>query len=238
MKRICSVLIAIFALQVVQAQKTIHDANAETRQVGSFHGIHVATGIELILTKGTSQQVAVSAATTEFRDKIVTKVEGGILKIQYESKVKAPNTRKEKKDLRAYVSYTSLDILNAHTGAKVKIEDVLVAPSLKMDVHTGASVKGKVDIDDLSVDQGTGSEVRLSGSADRLTVEGDTGSMFYGEDLSTGNCTASASTGSGVYITVNGELNARANTGGYVKYKGGAGIREIRTHSGGKVVKI
>jgi hypothetical protein len=238
MKKTYSLIIAFFALTVGYGQKTIHDANAEKRTVGSFHGIHVATGIELILTEGTTQEVAVSAATTEFRDRIETKVEGGILRIQYDNKLRAANSRKEKKHLKAYVSYTSLDVLNAHTGAEVRIEGTLKSPALKMEVHTGATVKGKIDVDDLSVDQGTGSEVTFTGRADKLTVEGDTGSMFHGIELLTSNCSVTASTGSGVSITVNKELSVKANTGGFVKYKGDATIREIRTNSGGQVTKI
>ena len=238
MKKIFCFLIAVFAFIVGFGQKTIHDANAEKRTVGNFHGIHVATGIELVLTEGTTQEVAVSAATTEFRDRIETKVEGGILRIQYDNKLKAPNSRKEKKNLKAYVSYTNLDLLNAHTGAKVTIEGTLKSPTLKMDVHTGAIVTGKIDVDDLAVDQGTGSEVRLSGRAEKLNVEGDTGSMFHGIDLLTSHCTVTASTGSGVSVTVNKELSVKANTGGFVKYKGDASIREIRTNSGGQVTSI
>ena len=238
MKRIFTLLIALSATFVVCAQKTIHDANAEKREVGNFHGVHVATGIELILTSGDVQQVAVSASKSEYRDKITTKVEGGILKIEYENKLNAKNTKKEKKNLKAYVSYTSLDVLNAHTGAEVQIEGTLKSSSLKMEAHTGARITGKVDIDDLSVDQGTGSDVKLSGEAEKLTVEGDTGSMFHGIELRTSNCTVTASTGAGIYITVDKELNVKANTGGYVKYRGDAGIREIRTNSGGQVKKI
>src|SRR5215204_7240321 len=87
------------------SQKTINDANAEKRTVGSFHGIDVATGIELTLTKGTAEEVAVSASETEFRNKIVTEVVNGILKIHYETKSGAINKRNETKRLKAYVSY-------------------------------------------------------------------------------------------------------------------------------------
>jgi hypothetical protein len=223
---------------LLNAQKTINDANAEKRSVGSFHGIDVATGITLVLTEGSTEDVAVSAASIAFREKIVTKVEGGILKIYYENKIQSINSKKERKDLRAYVSYKSLDVLNASTGAAVKIEGVLKSSSLKMEVHTGSEVDGKVDIDDLSVDQGTGSRVTFTGEAGKLSVDGDTGSMFKGIDLKTSNCSVTASTGAGIYITVDKELNVKANTGGFVKYKGDAGIREIKTNSGGHVTKI
>lgn len=63
------------------AQKTINDPNVEKRMAGSFHGIEVSTGIELTLTEGNTDEVAVSAANTVFRDKIITEVKNGILKI-------------------------------------------------------------------------------------------------------------------------------------------------------------
>ena len=220
------------------AQKTINDANAEKRNVNSFHGVDVATGIHLILSESTVEEVAVSAATSEFRDKIITRVENGILKIYYENKLGAINTKKEKKELRAYVSYKSLDLLEATTGATVEIDGTLKAASLKMKANTGGEIKGTIHIDDLEVDQSTGAFVTLTGDAGKLEVHGDTGSMFKGIDLTTSNCTASVSTGAGVYITVQKELNAKANTGGYVKYKGEAGVREIKTNTGGSVSRI
>lgn len=237
-KLFLSFLVAAISAGAAFAQKNIKDANAEKRTVSSFHGIDVATGIELALTEGNTEEVAVSAATAEFRDKIVTKVENGILKIYYENKLNAINTKKEKKELKAWVSYKSLDRLNATTGAQVEIEGTLKASSMKMNVNTGATVNGLINIDDLGVDQNTGSVVTLSGNAVKLDVNGDTGSMFKGIDLETSHCNAKASTGAGIYITVQKELYIKAHTGGYVKYKGDAGIREIRTHTGGSVSKI
>jgi len=69
-------------------------------------------------------------------------------------------------------------------------------------------------------------------------VEGDTGSMFKGSNLRTDNCNAKTSTGAGIYIQVDKELYAKANTGGFLKYKGNAGVKEIVTHTGGSVKKI
>jgi hypothetical protein len=239
MKKIfLSLLIAGISCCTLPAQKTISDPNAEKRNVSGFHGVEVSTGIKLILTAGGTEEAAVSAATTEFRDKIVTKVENGILKIYYENKLDAINTRKQKKDLKAYVSYKSLDHLNANSGAQIIMDGTLKAASLKMKVNTGATVKGAINVDDLDVDQNTGSVVTLTGNAGKMDVDGDTGSMFEGIDLKTGSCNVTASTGAGIYITVQKELYVKANTGGFVKYKGDAGIREIKTNTGGSVSKI
>ncbi|MDZ4808896.1 MAG: head GIN domain-containing protein [Bacteroidota bacterium] len=220
------------------AQKVINDLHAEKRTVSGYHGIDVATGIELTLTNGNAEEVAVSAATTEFRDKIVTKVENGILKIYYETKMGAVNKTKESKDLKAYVSYKTLDLLHVTTGAKVKINGVLKSASLSMEVNTGALVDGEVDIASLKVNQNTGSKVTLSGKADKLDINGDTGSKFKGDDMSTSNCNVTVSTGAVVSVSAEKELQAKASTGGSVKYKGSPTVKEIKRSTGGSVNKI
>ena len=220
------------------AQRTINDANAEKRVVGSFHGIEVSTGIELTLTKGDAEEVAVSASEIEFRDKIVTEVRNGILRIHYETKTGAINKKNESKRLRAYVSYKSLDLLHVTTGAEANIEGVLEATTFELKSNTGGLVKAEINIGTLSVDQNTGSKITLTGKVDKLEAEGDTGSKFMGENLATNTCFVKMSTGAGIHISVDKELNVKADTGGYVKYKGNAGIREIKTNTGGSVSKI
>jgi len=237
-KAFLSIMLVTGLVTASFAQKTINDANAEKRTVGSFHGIDVATGIELTLTKGSTEDVAVSAAEVEFRNKIVTEVVDGILKIHYETKTGAINRRNESKNLKAYVSYKTLDHLSVTTGADVKIEGVLEATTLDLRANTGGLVNGKINIGTLHVDQNTGSKITLSGKVDKLEAEGDTGSKFMGEDLTTNMCSVEMSTGAGIYINVEKELNVKANTGGYVKYKGNGGIREVKTNTGGNVSKI
>jgi hypothetical protein len=220
------------------SQKTITDDNAEKRVVGSFHGIDVATGIKLVLTHGESEDVVVSASTTEYREKIITRVENGILKIHYESKMGAINKKNESKNLKAYVSYATLNELYVSTGAEVEIMGVLTSTNLDLRANTGGLVKGEIDINRMKVSQNTGSKITLSGKTGNLEILSDTGSKFSGEDLSAGTCFIEVSTGAGVIITVEKEMNAKANTGGYIKYKGEGGIREIRTNTGGSVSKI
>jgi hypothetical protein len=239
MKKIILSFLFLSALFVsLFAQETINDANAEKRNVSSFHGIDVATGIELLLTKGNTEEVAVSASSIEYRDKIVTEVVNGILKIHYETKTGAINRKNESKNLKAYVSYKTLDQLNITTGAEVDIKGVLETSSLDLKANTGGLLKGEINITTLKVEQNTGSKITLTGKAGKLDIESSTGSKFSGEGLSTAVCDVDVSTGAGVYISVEKEMNVKANTGGYVKYKGEAGIRDIKTNTGGTVSRI
>jgi hypothetical protein len=234
-------LLSLFALVlsvVLMAQKTVNDPHAEKRTVGNFHGIEVGTGIELTLSQGNSEEVAVSASKPEYRERIVTKIENGILKIQYDSKIGSINKKKESKNLKAYVSFKSLDILHANTGAEVKTAGSIKSNNLEIKTNTGALIDGRVEVITLKVNLNTGSKINLYGVADNLTVDGDTGSKFKGEDLNTKNCNVTVSTGASIIVKAENELQVKANTGGVVRYKGNASIKEIKTNTGGSVTKI
>jgi len=239
MKKIITLFLAgLMTVITVQAQKTVQDPLAEKRQVSNFHGIEVSTGIELILTHDNTEAVAVSASREEFRNKIITKVENGILKIRYETKTGAINKNKESKKLKAWVSYKMLDKLYATTGAEVTIEGQLESGSLDMKASTGARINGKVQVNALKLDQSTGSRIGLTGRAESLKAEGSTGSKFAGEELGTVSCEIRVSTGAKFSVNAEKELQVKASTGGTVQYRGQAGIREVRTNTGGTITRI
>jgi hypothetical protein len=182
--------------------------------------------------------VAVSADKTEHRDNIVTVVENGILRIHYKTRTGSVNKKNESKNLKAYVSYKTLDKLCATTGAEVKINGVLKGVSFDMKANTGAMIDGDIAIENLMLDQNTGSKVTLSGKATTLKADGSTGSKLMGERLLTTTCNVNVNTGAKVWIQAEKELQAKASTGAQVRYKGAASVKEIKTNTGGEVSAI
>ena len=218
------------------AQKQIDDANAEVRTVGSFHGIKVSNGITVYLTQGNSEMVAVSANEVEVRNKIITRVENGILKIYYDEDDWKFWKNFNNKKSRAYVSVKEIDKIQATSGSDVRVEGLLKAGSLRMDASSGASINGKLEASSLEVDQSSGSVITISGNiSGNLKVDGSRGSVFRGYDLTVENCEVETSSGAGVQVTVNKELKVQASSGGYIHYKGNALIRDVHTSSGGSV---
>jgi hypothetical protein len=237
MRKVLFCFVLVFA-GVFAFSQEIKDANAEKRNISGFHGVEVSTGIKLLLTKGNTEEVVVSADKTEYRDKIVTEVVNGILKIHYENKLRSINLRNETKNLRAYVSYKELDKLDINTGAEIELNTILSASSLDLRATTGGLFKGEINTNSLKVDQSTGSKITITGKTEKLEAEGSTGSKLEGEDLKTSSCDVTVSTGAKVTITADKDLKVKAGTGGIVKYKGNASVSEIRTNTGGSVTKI
>jgi hypothetical protein len=236
MKKTASFILAIMFSFSLLAQKQINDANAEVRQVKGFHAIRVSTGIELMLTLSSSEAVAVSASNTEDRARIKTVVEGGVLRIYFDNDDwKVWKNRKNGK-LKAYVSAIKIDDLDINSGAQVNVEGELKTDKLGLDVSSGATFNGKVNVaGTLNVDQSSGSQIRISGTAADLKLDGSSGSTFNGYELAVDNAEVDLSSGSTTELTINKELSAEATSGGSVRYKGGAVIRNIKTGSGGAI---
>jgi len=231
-------LLLVFSFVVTTAllgQKQINDANAVMRNVHDFHAIKVSHGIEVLLTQGNSEAVAVSAAHIELRDKIKTEVVNGVLRIYYDQNFLHQLSDRRRKNLKAYVAFVKLDGIDGSSGASIRAEDVMKMDKLEVELSSGATFNGKVDANSLSVDQSSGSVVHISGTVNSLKVEGSSGSIFRGFELEVNNCEAETSSGSGIQVSVNKELSAEASSGGFISYKGSGVIRNIRTGSGGSV---
>ncbi|MGZ5246012.1 MAG: head GIN domain-containing protein [Flavitalea sp.] len=233
MRKFGLALALLFSVATLSAQKQISDANAEKRSVSGYHGINVSSGVELFLTQGESEAVAVSSAGGEFNQDIKTEVKNGILHIGFDH-MKFKNLKTNKK-LKAYVSIKNIDLLDAASGAHVKVDGKLKSSKIDVEASSGAMIDGEFDVESMEVDQSSGSIIKMRGNVADLKVEGSSGSMFEGYDLTTNNTSAECSSGAIVRVTANKELNVRASSGGSVNYKGTAVIRNIKTGSGGSV---
>ena len=222
MKKLLSLLAVTGLILSASAQKTINDANAQKRNVSGFHAIEVSGGIDLFLSQG-DEAVAISASKDEYRDKIITEVKNGVLKIWFDWKSNVKIDWSNRK-LKAYVSFKSLDGLEASGGSDVIVDG-------------GSDFKGKVESDDLIINASGGSDVNISGKAAKLTIDASGGSDFSGYDFAADICNVEASGGSDVHVTVNKELTANASGGSDVFYKGSGLIRDLKT-GGGSIKKV
>ena len=238
MKKLLLMMVAVFAGLGLFAQKTINDANAEARSVGAFHGIRVSNAFEVYITQGNEDAVAISASKKEYKDKIITKVENGILVIRFENEKnfwKGWNGDKTK--LKAYISIKKLDKLNVSGACNVYFEDGISADELHIGFSGASDLKGKVDVKKLTVDLSGASDITLSGNAANLNVEVSGASDFKGFDLVANYCEVKASGASSINITVNKELSANASGASSVRFKGEGLIRDIKTSGASNVTR-
>jgi len=234
MKKLVFTLMACLLLSALIAQQRIvKDPNAQVRSVGDFHALKVATGIHLYLTQGNEKVVVASAADPVYRDRIHTEVKDGVLNIYYDNEM--GRWDKNRKELKVYVSCIQLDGLRASSGAQVEVDGTLKSANLAMDFSSGSSFTGKVEAEDLRVDEGSGAHSTISGKASHLKAGASSGSSLHGFDLQVEQCDVNVSSGGRVDISVEKAMSASAHSGGHVSYQGAGVITEVHTSSGGSI---
>jgi hypothetical protein len=238
MKRVSLLFYMMVAMTAISygQDKIIQDQNAEKRSVSGFHTIKVEDGVDLYLTQDGTEAVAVSASKPEYRDKIKTTVENGVLRIYFDQQSQV-NIMWRNRQLRAYVSVKTLKALRASGGSDVFIQSGLKAEEFSMRISGGSDFNGSITCTNLEVDASGGSDAKISGKVVNLKISASGGSDFTGYDLIAENVYVSASGGSDARITVTKELGVEASGGSDVDYRGNAVIKYKNSSGGSSVSK-
>ena len=237
MKKLLFSLVCFLSLSAfAQDTKVINDANAVQRNLNSsFTSIRVSSGIDLYITQGDEESIAVSASDQKHIDRIKTEVVNGTLKIWYDNK--GITWKSDNRRLKAYVSFKTLEKLDAAAGSQVNVNGSINTGNFVLNVSSGAGFRGAVNATELIADVSSGASVKISGKAGKLSVDASSGANFKGYEFTVDYCNASASGGADIQVTTNKEISARASGGAGIKYKGTALIRDLKTSGGGAVKK-
>jgi len=236
MKRIKLLTILLFGLATIQTTLLLASqtqGNRQTRQVPGFHGVSVSSGIDLYLTQKNSEEVVVEAESDEL-DKIITEVEGGILKIYIKEKSwLSINWNNDPR--KVYVSFKVLDKLDASAGSDVVSQSAMKLDKLDLDASSGSDVKLELDANEITAESSSGSDISLKGKSSVLFANASSGSDIDAGELQSKKCRANVSSGADIRVYVTEELDASASSGGDIAYSGNPKTKDINESSGGDV---
>jgi hypothetical protein len=238
MKRIFTILLLSLGFVYSNAQNgknVVVDANAEVRNVSGYSAVEVSGAIDLYLSQGTEEGVAISASSDEIKQRIKTEVKGATLHIYFDAKGLNWKVWGNHK-MKAYVTFKTLRRLEASGACNVKATETIKQPDLTIELSGASDFTGDLSVDNLTVDASGASNAKLSGTADKSKFMASGACTVKAYDLKTNMCKTDVSGASNIRITVEKELNAEASGGSTVFFKGNGLIRDIST-SGGASVK-
>lgn len=257
MKKILAFALVLFAF-VAQAQNkmgVIYDENVQVRKVPNFTSIRVSNAIELYISQSNKTDVAVSAKTDEYRDKIITEVVGGTLIIRMEDNNKWWKWNDGDYKTKAYVSVKELYALTGSGATNIRIVNGLSAEKLKINLSGASDLKGEIKAGTLLTDLTGASSIKATIRANAFSAKGSGASGFdiigSGDDLIvdvSGACSVKmydylvkgasveASGASSVRVNVSDILKVDASGASSIDYKGSASIKDMRS-SGASSVK-
>lgn len=228
-------IVLLFSWQLIVAQTVVYDANIDVREVKNFNAVEISGAIDLFISQGNQEAVAVSATNSEVRGRIKTEVRNGTLRIYFDTKGWNWKTWGNNKT-KAYVTFTNLTRLEASGACNIKPTESIKVKDLKIELSGASDFTGTVNATNLMIDASGASHLNISGTADKADIDISGACYVKGYDLKVDLCAVDASGASSLRITVNKELKAQASGGSSIYYKGDGVIRSIDT-SGGATVK-
>ena len=224
MKSFSALLLFVFSFFNAVSQQT------ETRDVGSFSGVKAAEGIDVFLKQGDKEEVKVEVTGTDASN-VITEVSGSYLKIHRR------DGRYRDLQAKVYVTYVELDKLSASSAGSIFSESGIQANSIEISASSAGSVEVAIDAESAEISSSSAGDVELKGRAKEISVEASSAGQIDAYDLLADKVEAEASTAGSVKVNVKESLNARASTGGSVRYRGNPDRLNSNSSTGGSVRK-
>lgn len=213
----------------------MYDGNAELRNHKGFSAIEVSSAIDLYISQGSEEAVAVSASDDEIVKRIRTEMRGNVLRIYFDGK--GINWKRwGNHKMKAYVTFTNITGVEASGACNVKVSGKIKAGEFRIQMSGASDFKGELECENLKLEASGASRIAVTGTVARLNIDANGASDIRCYDLNSEYCKIDATGASVARIQVNKELSAQASGASVVYYKGEGLIRDIHT-SGGATIK-
>lgn len=197
-----------------------------------FDAISVTGNIEVILQKGDAEKAVVEVFGIP-EDELNIRVSGEELKLSILNSLFYKNEK-----IKVTVYYKNLRSIRGHAGAKISSTEVIETDKLIARATSGADVRLEIQVNALEGTANEGGILQLKGKTESQEAVANTGGQYRAFDLESQRTYARASTGGEVEVVALQSLDANANLGGEVEYKGNPDERNRRTVLGGGVRKV
>ena len=215
------------ALLVTISGYTFANANAvkqnktEDRHLTGFHAVNVAGSFDVYITQGSTESVKVDAPANVI-DRIITEVEGGILKIYTKNNNGFNFNWGNNKRMIVYVSIKEVNSVALTGSGDVFFKNGLKAPTLAIKLNGSGDVSGRVDVRNLETNLSGSGDITLTGRAETSQVSVVGSGDFTGQNLVTNSTTVKVAGSGDARVNATEKIDASVAGSGDVHYTGGA----------------
>ena len=196
-----------------------------------FDEVNITGNIEATLAAGNTEEVSLYTENIP-EDEVTIKVSKGVLKI---SVVEGIFYKNEK--VVVNLTYKGLLAVRGNAGARIDNKSVLEGDGLLLRCGSGARMDLRVELNSLDAGASEGGILSVEGQTDNVEVTASTGGRFEGFNLESRRVAGKANTGGQAEVFATEELEAAANTGGVVTYKGDPESTSFKSVLSGEVKK-
>ncbi len=179
-----------------------------TKTIGEFSELKVYDLIEVELIKSNKNEAIISGRN---KNDVVILNKNGKLKIRMnlEESFDGDNT-----NVKLY--YTSVDIIDANEGAKIRSNDKIKQYEIELRAQEGGEINLDIKVTTAKIKSVTGGIVQVTGKSQSQDVSIGTGGVFKGKDLKTESTEIAIRAGGEADVNATDVLDIKIRAGGDV----------------------
>lgn len=236
MTRFNSIKLSIFFVLCTITSAAMAQEETKNITISGFSEVYVSTGLEVFIAQGDTEAAKI-VATENLIDAVMVEQAGNTLTVKWKN-IKSNKKAWLNKSAKVYITCKNLNVIAASEGSSLKLTNILKAEILQATVSSGAIINGVLDCGDLRLQTSSGASAALSGNVIKMKLEASSGSMVNAENLTVNYADVTASAGADVKLNVVKELQAVAESGSNIRYKGDGVLKNYSTSKSGSVKKI
>jgi len=201
--------------------KVTTDNSVQDRHLTGFNAVEASGSFDVYIVQNGTESVRVEAPA-DIIDKIVTEVDGGVLKIHDKNNSGWNWGGLTHKKIGVYISVKDINSIGITGSGDVFFKEGIKSNTLKVRVSGSGDVYGKVDVQSLEANISGSGDMKLTGRAETSAVRVSGSGDFTAKDLATVNSSVHVSGSGDAAINVSGSLDASVSGSGDISYTGGA----------------
>jgi hypothetical protein len=236
MKSLRSLTLAIIILGIAsithaQMWRTVHGHGKVTtkeRNLDSFTGIKVSSGIDVYLKQGNNESVTVEA-DENLHEYILTEVRGGVLNVYSEYNIREAERK------RVYVTMKEINSVKTTSAGDVFGESTINSERIELSASSAGDIKIEVHAKKINVDISSSGNITLMGETDMLRADLSSAGDLNAYDMKAREADVSVSSAGDADVYVTDRITARASSAGDINYKGDPKYVDSHSSSAGGI---
>jgi len=204
----------------------------ESRDISGFTGVHVSSGIDVLLSQGDDFEVIVEA-DENLQDVIVTETNGRMLVVKTADHVNIRNARSKK----VHVTLPELSDLKISSAGDCVGQTPFDCEDLMISISSAGDLTLEVDAREIDIDISSSGDCRISGSTDILDATLSSAGDLNAFDLVAGKVDVDVSSAGDARVNATDEITMNASSAGNIYYRGDAKIVRSHSSSAGDIIR-
>lgn len=208
----------------------------ENRSVSGFSKVSISGSFDITLQAGNSEGLKIVAEKSVDLSRIVTEVEGGVLKVYVKSNM--GKWQDLNGDVDIFIDFKQLDEIKSSGSSDIVSKGTIRAEAIQLISSGSGDMNLDVDTKKLDANLSGSCDLDLRGTADvadiRISGSGDIKAL----ELKSREASVSISGSGDAALNVSESLEARISGSGNVSYRGRPGVKNVKISGSGNLQQV